>query len=304
MPFVIKCLLLILSCGVLAIASADNLHSYKELTSALYEGRLVSWSVNIPACSLLMGSADIIDKYQKLAVSGTLDTWERFFDSKFGPLDYLSSSESQLEFADSEDSAVTPFYRINTIRIYENNSATLQVETVDPQPSGWVQSGTAKWLCDFTSVASSASLVDMSGKTEEIGGADDLKVALQGGSQVRYLAEYSKCIFDGEGLGMNASAGANLWSSSDRVSSSGDNANTIFDWSRKSMFKNYQGPGYVYDVVKGSLDSAAGLAHFTASDMETTSYKAYYIETFDCASPWANRPADMPIGLHVFADRK
>lgn len=100
---------------------------------------------------------------------------------------------------------------------------------------------------------------------------------------------------------MNASAGANLWSSSDKASS-GNNA--IFDWGRKSMFKNYQGPGYVYDVVKGSLDSAAGTAHFSASDMETTTYKSYYIETFDCASPWnTNRPADIPIGLHIFADR-
>lgn len=273
---------------------------------------MVSWSINIPACSLLTGSADITDKYQKLAISGTLDTWERFFDAKFGPLDYLSSSESQLEFADSEDSPVTPFYRINTIRIYENNSATLVVETVDPQPSGWVQSGSSKWLCAFTSASADASagvtLVDMSGKTEEIGGANDLKASLQGGLKVRYLAEYNNCIFDGEGLGMNASAGANLWSSSDRSSSSSssseNNANTIFDWSRKSMFKNYQGPGYVYDVVKGSLDSTAGMTHFTASDMETTTYKAYYIETFDCASPWANRPADTPIGLRIFADKK
>jgi hypothetical protein len=54
-------------------------------------------------------------------------------------------------------------------------------------------------------------------------------------------------------------------------------------WNRRTLIKNYQGSGYVYDTVIGDYSSIDQNAAITASDILTTSYEEEYIETFSCS---------------------
>jgi hypothetical protein len=51
----------------------------------------------------------------------------------------------------------------------------------------------------------------------------------------------------------------------------------------RTLIKNYQGPGYVYDVVEAHAYGKDMTVSITASDMTVTGYEEYYVETFTCS---------------------
>ena len=107
----------------------------------------------------------------------------------------------------------------------------------------------------------------------------DVKDSLREGERIRYVTDYSKCEIDSD-EGMGAIGGSNLHSTYDIIPNGDDNF--IISWNRRTLIKNYQGEGYVYDVVLGTIDSTTSLSNLTASDITTTTYNEEYIETFIC----------------------
>lgn len=61
-----------------------------------------------------------------------------------------------------------------------------------------------------------------------------------------------------------------------------DNNAYNITWNRRTLIKNYQGSGYVYDTVIGDYSSSTNIVSITASDILTTTYLEEYIETFTC----------------------
>ena len=66
------------------------------------------------------------------------------------------------------------------------------------------------------------------------------------------------------------------------------NNDTVVQYTKKiilvsrTLIKNYQGPGYVYDVVEATLTANNMSVSITASDMTVSGYEEYYVETFTC----------------------
>jgi hypothetical protein len=105
------------------------------------------------------------------------------------------------------------FYRLNTLRVYENNTATFTIELVNTTVVNWSQIGYAQFLCDLKDERQ-VKLQKRSSKSMQLRTMEDIINALSAGLDVRYVSEYANCYIDGE-LGMGATGGSNLHNSFD-----------------------------------------------------------------------------------------
>lgn len=103
---------------------------------------------------------------------------------------------------------------------------------------------------------------------------DEIIQAVDEGRRVTYVTEYEKCYFEGD-VSMGAIGGSSLDTSYDIT---GDNVN----WQRRTLIKNYQGKGYVYDAVQFRASRVDESVLISASDIITTTYNAEYVESFSC----------------------
>jgi len=271
--------------GVALSLSKDRaLTSYDEVIDSLESGHLVSWNADLTQC-ILLGSSDSSISDSSVFIRGNLNNYERFYAPAFGTQKYLSASESKLDFPVGEISDKKPHYTISTVRMYDNSTVAFSLEYVDPlpdptTPAEWQQTALSAWTCDmkagmqFSTKPQSADS-QLPGRLEP--SLDALKAALEKGYEIRYIVHYDKCLMDGQPATKYGAAGAAVLTTAYDMTKSGD-----LQWNRSSMFKNYQGSGYVYDVVEATLSTKTKRVDFTASDMLTNTLEQAYEETFDC----------------------
>lgn len=96
----------------------------------------------------------------------------------------------------------------------------------------------------------------------------DLRDALTNGSRVHSVSDYKHCSINATAVGGSAIMDVKLYP--DRMTSSAVKTIT-----------NYQGPGYVYDIVTTTY-WANGSVIATASDRDVVTFQSYYVEQIDC----------------------
>ncbi len=260
------------------------LNSYDEVIDSLESGHLVNWNADLTQCELLESSDSIMSE-ASVFIHGNLNNYERFYSPAFGEQKYLSASESKLDFPLGEVSEKKPYYTISTVRMYDNSTVAFSLEHVDPlpdptSPAEWQQSAIASWTCDMKtgmkfSTKPQSTDAQLPGRVQP--SLDALMTALKEGYEVRYIVHYDKCLIDGQPATKYGAAGASVLTTAYDMTKSSD-----LQWNRSSMFKNYQGAGYVYDVVEATLSSKTKRVDFTASDLLTNTLEQAYEETFDC----------------------
>ena len=180
---------------------------FDEVLNTLYSGGTYSYAVFPNRCVQTYGGENAL---LASAYSALIDNWEYFYEG-FGPQKYFAAGSENLMYQVKGESK--PFYRLNTLRVYDNSTATFTMEFVNTTSYDWSQSGYVKFSCDMNDekqikfqrrASSSTLLITM----------EEIATALSEGFNVRYVSEYAKCYIDGE-LGMGATGGSNLDSSFD-----------------------------------------------------------------------------------------
>jgi hypothetical protein len=251
---------------------------YDEVVKELYNGRTYSYTVDPSQCSLQSGEALSGSRY-----SNVIENWELFYDKRFGPKPYFAVSTEQLMY-DTAGNGI-PYYRLTTLRVYNDDSATFTHEIVDPLVVNWNQTSSTVYKCSLSDEKQVIFQL-RGGEVNQLCSSEALAQSLKDGNRVRYVTEYAKCLIDSE-QGMGATGGSALDPYYDITYSQGSDFHLI--WNRRTLIKNYQGSGYVYDTVIGDYSSIDQVASITASDILTTSYEEEYIETFTCSLDCAVR---------------
>lgn len=267
--------------------SLVNATDFQELVDGLTNGHTFRWTVTPANCDLISSSGTINQYKASQTLSGEIDNWEYFYDPRFGPQHYFAVSTEQIAFDTAGLDA--PYYKLYALRVYQNETATFTVETVAPNPEVWNQTSSARYLCELSKVKE-VSFMKKEAKAYRLSTLKELDQALSQGRRVRYVSDYSKCSIDSD-LGMGAIGGSNLDSAyeiaydsdNDQSERAQDRNISEMTWGRKTLIQNYQGEGYVYDVVQGLLSASLNIVNLTASDILTTSYREEYIETFTCS---------------------
>jgi hypothetical protein len=128
-----------------------------------------------------------------------VDNWEYFYQG-FGPQKYVAMGNENLLF--DVEGKNKPFYRLNTLRVYENNSATFTIEAVNTTVYDWAQVNYVKYLCDMSN-SNHIRFRQRSTENTRLTSMEQIMSALSDGYNVRYVSEYAKCYINGE-LGMGA----------------------------------------------------------------------------------------------------
>lgn len=244
--------------------------TYNDVVKKLESGYELIYHLRPSACELASGP-DICS--EDTTFSSTIDNWELFYDKRFGPTPYFATGREEITY--NTTGAGVPFYTLETLRVYENEVATFTIETADPTARNWVQTSETVYSCQLGDVSFTAR----DARSLEMCSLGDVREALRKGERIRYVTDYSKCAIDSD-EGMGAIGGSNLHSTYDIMAEGADDFTIA--WNRRTLIKNYQGEGYVYDVVRGQLEATSLEATLTASDITTTSYEEEYIETFSC----------------------
>lgn len=245
--------------------------TYDDVVKKLVSGYELIYHLQPSACELVSGQE--INR-EDTSFSSTIDNWELFYDKRFGPTPYFAAGREEICY--NTTGAGVPYYTLETLRVYENELATFTIETADPTVTNWAQTSETVYSCQLSDV----SFTSRDAASFEMCSPGDVRAALRKGERIRYVTDYSKCAIDSDD-GMGAIGGSNLHSSYD-IAAEGAAGDFAISWNRRTLIKNYQGEGYVYDVVLGRLDSASRVSTLTASDITTTSYEEEYIETFSC----------------------
>lgn len=115
-----------------------------------------------------------------------------------------------------------PYYRLTTLRVYQDDTATFTFEIADPTVVNWNQTSTSVYKCSLTD-ENQVKFELHGSEVAQVGGlsalpfviflkicsANVLIASLQSGKRVRYVTEYAKCFFEGE-EGMGATGGSSL----------------------------------------------------------------------------------------------
>lgn len=244
--------------------------TYNDVVKKLESGYELIYHLKPSDCELTSGPQ--ISR-EDMSFSSTIDNWELFYDKRFGPVPYFATGREEISYNTS--GAGVPYYTLDTLRVYENDVATFTIETADPTVRNWVQTSESVYSCQLRDV----SFTSRNSRSLQMCSLGEVAAALRKGERIRYVTDYSKCAIDSDD-GMGAIGGSNLHTTYDIVPDEGDDF--AISWNRRTLIKNYQGEGYVYDVVLGHLDSASQVSTLTASDITTTTYDEEYIETFSC----------------------
>lgn len=247
---------------------------YKDVTKGLYDGHGYSWTVVPAKCKLESGDASIA---KSTRYASSIDNWEDFYDERFSPIPYFATSAESLQFDVSGKGK--PYYQFSTLRVYSDDHVTLTIDLVDTVETNWNSTATAVFSCDMNA-DDQVKLERRDNTNKMLCSAQEIMMALNSGSHVRYVTEYAKCDIDSED-GMGATGGSNL-DSMYEVLATADGEGEIL-WNRRTLIQNYQGSGYCYDVVEGSMQASTGIVKLTASDILVGTYEPEYVETFTCS---------------------
>jgi len=256
----------LLACSLLGVQGL----TYNDIVKKLESGYELIYHLKPADCELVSGPA--ISR-EDTSFSSTIDNWELFYDKRFGPTPYFATGREEITY--NTTGAGIPYYTLDTLRVYEDELATFTIETADPTAKNWAQTSETVYSCKLSDV----SFTTRDSASIKMCSLGEVKAALRKGERIRYVTDYSKCAIDSDD-GMGAIGGSNLHATYDIIPEEGDDF--AISWNRRTLIKNYQGEGYVYDVVLGHLDSASLVSTLTASDIATTTYEEEYIETFSC----------------------
>lgn len=174
--------------SVAALAAAAHAAAvYPIVLDALRKGAEVRFSARCGATRLQGGVAR---------------TWERFYDARFGPQDYVATGDARLELSP----AGAYVFRLVTLRVFNNDTATVETFVADPSANYSVLSHDLSPPCAL-SLTPAAAAAEEGGPTTGVSvavrplaplaGLDAALAALAAGTPVRYVVEYASCALDG-----------------------------------------------------------------------------------------------------------
>jgi hypothetical protein len=267
--------LVVLSSSSIVVESLTGT-DFNSVLDDLTSGNLLQWIAMPAQCTPLSSSENAITIPGKLVA--TIDDWEYFYDPRFTPQKYFATSIEHLVFDENGDG--DPYYRLTTLRFYDNNTVELSFETISPSypKRFWVQTGFVSFSCSLED--DSIQMIHKGGPSltwNMLHSLDDVMNAIDGGARVTYVTRYANCSVDSS-ESMGAIGGSSLDQSYELETD-------MLKWKKVSLIKDYQsrtGKGYVYDAVEANANFSSGMINFTASDITTTTYSETYIETFTC----------------------
>lgn len=258
---------------LLGAVSASS--TYRAVLQALVQGRTVRYFQNNGgACA---------PAFSFPFIGGTLRTWERFYDARFGPQDYFASGDARLIQLPSGDFV----WRQVTLRAYANDSATLEVLYSDPLQRWNISDGTFT-VCTMGIQGGGITLAwdtTPAAAPKQIDSLPSVMTALMSGYTVRQVVQYASCALDGQTPSVNATAGdvLDMWEFQDGGAS--------VTWGRTALIYNYQArtrrdSPMVYDMVSAQAWGSNSSVLFTAQDVNPggtdAPWKPVYQETLNC----------------------
>ena len=82
--------------------------------------------------------------------TSTIDNWELFYDKRFGKIPYFATGREELTYDVS--GVGLPYYKVETLRVYEDEHATFTLEVADPSLENWVQTSETIYSCRLNDV--------------------------------------------------------------------------------------------------------------------------------------------------------
>ncbi|XP_071085848.1 uncharacterized protein [Haliotis cracherodii] len=242
--------------------ASTQLKGFQDILNALVQGQPVRYYLKTSDCTVSGGKgAGALPQ-----MGGYIDTFEYFNDPAFGPVPYFGFSA----FLPTRNASGGLFILLKEGLVYKTGDVKLRLTALSPDYQTVLNK--QNLVCTIGSSGSSGSATFFSGErsVKQLTNFTSFVSILQNGGNVRFIANYGLC-----NMGIKAIGGGRI--EDFEVSTDGNMVKS----SQYKIITNYQGPGYVEDIVIGSFYSNSS-AIFIASDVMVNTDNAVYVEEIDC----------------------
>ncbi|ESO91310.1 hypothetical protein LOTGIDRAFT_228780 [Lottia gigantea] len=233
--------------------NSNGIDNFDNLIKRMKGGSVIRFVIDPQYCK--SNNSDVI-------YGGDIEVFEFFFDSIFGPDQYFGFSESAVA-VNSTGGVVTV---LKEGYVYNNSGVQLKLTTLAPDLTTVLDKSMV--ACQFQ--GKGVLFYESRKQISTLESFQELTKALLNGQDVRFTADYRSC--------PPISAGA--LSGDFTFTKDGDQI-TKLTFSQSKVITNYQGSGYVTDIVIGHIFQN-GSVTFYASDVQTFNHKPVYKETIRC----------------------
>ncbi|XP_067659758.1 uncharacterized protein [Haliotis asinina] len=241
---------------------STQLSGFDEIFNSLVQGQLVRYYLKTSDCAVSGGQgAGALPQ-----LGGFIDTFEYFNDPAFGPTPYFGFSA----FIPERNATGGLVILLKEGLVYKTGDVKLRLTTLSVDYQTVINK--QNLVCKIGSKTSNGSAMFFSGgrTIKQLTTFSSFVSALQSGAHVRFVVNYGLC-----NLGVKAIGGGRI--EDFEVSADG----SMVKSSQFKIITNYQGEGYVEDIVIGSFYSNSS-AIFIASDVMVDTNDDVYVEEIDC----------------------
>ncbi|XP_064615553.1 uncharacterized protein LOC135479593 [Liolophura sinensis] len=253
-----------------------QLNSFEEIITALSHALPVTLYIDVPTCKLGNSSnksTETLNAGDDFAIQGysvDIDTFELFNSSVFGPYPYFGFSDTPIVRTSRGD-----MFQLREGKFYSVGGIFLTVTWLNPANYSRAQQFIFGCQLHDPTRGNSGQIMAVTSDLNltRVNSFGQLVSAIKSGYNFRFYVRYMNCK---QGPKVNAFAGGII------EGMNLDPMGKSVSFGKSKLITNYQGSGYVTDVVTGVIYENGFYATFTASDDYVQTFKRVYIETFVC----------------------